>query len=163
MVTSNEPQSIDSRFMKTLVMCHILQRQARRKVSKYDAIIKQHLRVFQWQQKIRKQAGLQLQMEESCSKNREESPDKNLQVYDYESSSSNIDQSHSNHTDPGIVRRNLWLMIARTEIKQEYRRRKSQKEQKLAKSKAIQKMFSDCPHLQKLKSHNDKRGKEIKS
>lgn len=53
-----ETETINPSFMKTLIRCYLLQKQAKKKVFHDGCFLKQVLKVFKWQSKIKRQIKL---------------------------------------------------------------------------------------------------------
>lgn len=156
-----EVETISPTFMKALIRCYLLQKQARKKVFHHGRFFKQIIKVFRWQRKIRRQVAKNIGTNDT-------SPRPPLLVHDSialesphsQASSSSGDTTNGLQnppsgksiqntnairtsarrepvTDLDIVRRNLWLMIVRKDIVQAHRRKVTFKEQKLLKSRSI--------------------------
>lgn len=110
-----DTKRIDPVFMKALVKCHRLHKEARKKVFHNRRVLMQMLKVFKWQRRIRhKILSSNNQVQERKVATKKESI-----------------------TDLDIVRRNLWLVIVRKDIVQAHKRKMTLKEHKLVKSRSV--------------------------
>lgn len=194
-----ETETINPIFMKALIKCYLLQRQARKRVFHNRRFFQHLLQVFKWRRRIRKQIDV-IKLDKThetsnsyllpshlaaqeCKSNVSKSPAPKIKQEPVESNSDVQQQTVHEQNNPqpqkpqpepdqplseqstqqerkgsgekrqrpkkakstnstkradiDIVRRNLWLMIARKDIIQAYRRRLNFREQKLLKTRAI--------------------------
>lgn len=106
---------IDPIFMRALVKCHRLHKEARKKVFHNRRVLVQMLKVFKWQRRIRNKilsSNNQTQERKAVAKK-------------------------ESITDLDIVRRNLWLVIVRKDIVQAHKRKMTLKEHKLVRSRSV--------------------------
>lgn len=106
-----ETQSIDPRFMKALVKCYLLQKEARSKVFHDRRVLKHMLKVFKWKRLIRHDILI------SKTPIKSEIPP----------ASDRLDQA----------RRNLWLVIVRKDVIQAHKQKMTLKEHRIIESRLI--------------------------
>lgn len=110
---------MSSKAIRALMRYHLLKRQARKRVFQNRCFFRQLFKVFKWRRKNRSQL-----IKEKYNREQEEEEE--------------IDCGYSSSlTDIDIVRRNLWLMIARKEVILAQRRRSYYREQKISRARAM--------------------------
>lgn len=160
-----DQESLNPIFMKALIKYHILQREAKRKVSDDRSLYRGIFKLYKCEQKflslieadqkhdqvlVNQQCESLLPYSHSTSPSTCVSSLRSPESEEYLTCSSSISQSSlerdqrttSNHdnytgTDLDIVRKNIWLSMVRKDVIQAYRRRASFKEHKILKSKMI--------------------------
>lgn len=117
MIIIMDTDIIEPRFMKALMRCYLLQKQAKRSLFRNRRFYHQVLKVYKWQHKIKNQ----IEAKKHCN----------------EKPSSPQLASNSLETDSDEVRKSLWLTIVRKDIVQAYKRKVRFREFKIMKSKTV--------------------------
>ena len=148
-------ETINPKFLKALIDCYMLQKQVRKRVFHNKRFYKQVVKVFKWKQQIKEQIRDEQTSESGSTPSQ---PSTSYSSFSPSSSSINHDHFDPNPNAPNgmvpslkqesqddtatvanvdIVRRNLWLMIARNEIIHAHKRKMHLHEQKLIKNRAV--------------------------
>lgn len=148
-----ETATINPIFIKALVRCYLLKREARKRVFHNKCFYRQVLKVHKWRSQIKKRVETNNISSSSSSIRSTSSAGSNASTDDTQQPSSLRNESQA---DIDIVRRNLWLMIVRKDVIHAQRRKTHSREQKLIKSRAIaQKCMTHRKDFHK--NHNNKR------